>query len=579
MVKPLRAVLALTLALLAGPAAAQGTSSPDLLRGTHEPGRRGGRVVFALRSEPKTLNPVTAVDSASREVIGRLNANIVVIDRHTQKTTSALAKSWHVSPDGRTYTVELRRGLRFSDGHPFDADDVVFTFECYLDERNASPQRDLLMVGGKPILVRKLGPHRVTVEMAQPYAVGDRLFDDFAILPRHRLAKAQQEGRLAEAWGLTTPPSEMAGLGPFRLKEYVPGQRVVLERNPHYWKVDRDGRMLPYLDEIVFLVVPNDDAHVIRFRAGETDLITRLSAENFAVLGREAGASRYRLDDLGPGLEYNFLFFNLNDLPAGKLDAVSRKQSWFRQAAFRRAVSTALDRRGMVRLAYQGRATSLGTHVTPGNKLWVNEALAPPTRSLARAREILASAGFSWNAVGTLLDREGTPVEFTMITNSGNATRVKLATIVEDDLRQIGMRAQLVPLENRALLERVFQTYDYEAAVMALASGDVDPNGEMNVWLSGGPTHLWRLGRPEPGTPWEKEIDDLMRRQLVTLDGPERKRLYDRVQALAAEHLPLIPLVSPNVLVGGKAGLGNLRPAILEHSVLWNADEIFWRGP
>jgi peptide/nickel transport system substrate-binding protein len=371
----------------------------------------------------------------------------------------------------------------------------------------------------------------------------------------------------------------MAGLGPFRLKEYVPGQRVVLERNPHYWKVDRDGRMLPYLDEIVFLVVPNDDAHVVRFRAGETDLITRLSAENFAVLGREAGASRYRLDDLGPGLEYNFLFFNLNDLPAGKLDAVSRKQSWFRQAAFRRAVSTALDRRGMVRLAYQGRATSLGTHVTPGNKLWVNEALAPPSRSLARAREILAKAGFSWNAAGTLLDREGTPVEFTIITNSGNATRVKLATIVEDDLRQIGMRAQLVPLENRALLDRVFQTYDYEAAVMALASGDVDPNGEMNVWLSGGPTHLWRLGRSEPGTPWEKEIDDLMRRHLVTLDGPERKRLYDRVQALAAEHLPLIPLVSPNVLVGAKAGLANLRPAILEHSVLWNADEIFWRVP
>jgi peptide/nickel transport system substrate-binding protein len=190
---------------------------------------------------------------------------------------------------------------------------------------------------------------------------------------------------------------------------------------------------------------------------------------------------------------------------------------------------------------------------------------------------MLAGAGFTWNAEGALLDRRRQPVEFTVVTNAGNATRVKLATIVEDDLRQLGMRAQLVPLENRALLDRVFQTHDYEAAVMALASGDVDPNSEMNVWLTSGATHLWRLAQAGPPAAWEREVDDLMRRQVAVLDPRERKRLYDRVQALAAEHLPLIPLVSPNVLVGAKEGLGNLKPAILDHSLLWNADELFWR--
>jgi len=570
-----RALVAVAVVLRSAAAVAQTAPPADLLRTDHDVGRPGGRLVFALRSEPKTLNPVTAVDSASRDVIGRMTGDLVHIDRQTQRTGPALARSWGASPDGRHYTLELRRGLRFSDGHPMDADDVVFSFACYLDERNGSPQRDLLIVGGKPVAVRKLDAYRVAVDLAQPYAAAERLFDSFAVLPRHLLEKAQQEGRLAQAWGLGTSPAEMAGLGPFRFKSYVPGDRLILERNPHYWKVDPAGRSLPYLDEVVFLLVPSEDAQVIRFKAGETDLISRLNAENFDVLAGEAAPRRYRLEDLGPGLEYTFLFFNLNDLADGK-PAMSAKQAWFREIAFRQAVSAALDRAGMVRLVSRGRGTPLATHVTPGNRLWVNRAVLPPKRSLDRARDLLARAGFSLKD-GALRSAAGAPVEFTIVTNAANAARVQLATIVQDDLRELGMKVQVVPLENRALLDRVFQSHDYEAAVMALASGDVDPNGEINVWLSSGPTHLWHLGQAQPATPWEKEIDEGMRRQLVTLDPQERKRLYDRVQELVAENLPLIPLISPNVLVGAKEGLGNFRPAVLDHYVLWNADELYWR--
>jgi peptide/nickel transport system substrate-binding protein len=563
------------IALFSTPAFAQGPLPAELLRTDHEAGRAGGRLVYALRSEPKTLNPVAAVDVASREVIGRLQADLIHIDRQTQRAAPALAKSWSVSPDGLHYTLVLRRGLRFSDGRPLDADDVVFTFRCYLDERNASPQRDLLVIGGKPVGVRKLDAYRVAFDLAQPYAAAERIFDSLAILPRHLLEKAQEEGRLAAAWGLATPPAEMAGLGPFRLKSYVPGERIVLERNPHYWKVDAAGRTLPYLDELVFLLVPSDDAQVVRFKAGETDVISRLSAPNFALLSAEASKAR-RLQDLGAGLDYAFLFFNLNDVDAAKLPEVARKQAWFKQTAFRQAVSAALDRQGMVRLVYEGRATPLAGHVTPGNRLWLDTALPRPQRSLARARELLGRAGFVTRN-GQLRDAAGTPVTFTIVTNAANAARVQMATIIQDDLREIGMQAQVVPLENRALLDRVLKSHDYDAAVMAVAGGDADPNGEMNVWVSSGPTHLWRVGAPAPMGPWEKEIDDLMERQLVTLDGAARKRLYDRVQQLVADNLPMIPLVSPNVLVGAKSGLGNFRPAILDPQVLWNVDELFWR--
>src|SRR6185436_8339355 len=319
------------------------------------------------------------------DVYGRLNANLIRINRETQKTEPALAKAWSVSKDGLRYTLQLRRGLRFSDGHAFDADDVVFSWQAYLDEKNRSPHRENLMVGGKPIGVKKLDAHTVVFELQQPYAVGERLFDGIAMLPRHLLQKAQDEGKLAEAWGLSVAPTQIAGLGPFRLKAFSPGERVVLERNPNYWKPDRAGQRLPYLDELTFLAVASEDAQVIRFQAGDTDMISRVSAENFAVLAKDEKARGYALQDLGPGLEYTFLFFNLGDLAGKGLDATARRQAWFKDAGFRRAVSAALDRVGLARLASGGRATPLGSHVTPGNKLWVDASLQAPAQSPQRA--------------------------------------------------------------------------------------------------------------------------------------------------------------------------------------------------
>src|ERR1700690_4297860 len=125
------------------------------------PGRAGGKLVIALRSEPKTLNPVLAQDAPSRDVIRCLTADLIHINRGSQKTEPALAKSWTASRDGRQYTLRLRRGLRFSDGQPLDADDVVFSFQVYLDEKIDSPERDLLVVGGKPISVQKIDQYTV----------------------------------------------------------------------------------------------------------------------------------------------------------------------------------------------------------------------------------------------------------------------------------------------------------------------------------------------------------------------------------------------------------------------------------
>jgi len=553
-------------------------TTEELLVTNGQVGRYGGRLVVTQRSEPKTLNPIVAVDSASREVIQRITADLIHINRESQHTEPALAKSWKVSRDGLHYTLNLRRGVRFSDGQPFDADDVLFSFEVYLDEKLHSPQRDLLVVGDAPIAAHKLDTYTVEFHLAKPYAAAERLFDGVAMLPRRSLEKLYREGTLDNAWGLATPADQIAGLGPFRLKKYVPGERLVLERNPYYWKADRSGNREPYLTELDFLFVASQDAQAIRFQAGESDVASGLSAENYAVLQRSRQArGGYRLYDLGPGLEYNFLFFNLNDLSAKGPVEISRKQAWFGDVKFRQAVSAAIDREAIVRLVYQGRGVPLWGHVTPGNKIWLNTALPRPPSSPATARRLLQSAGFSWKGDGSLVDARGMPVEFSIITSAGNSERTQMATMIQNDLSQLGMNIHVLPLEFRALLDRLFQTHDYEACILGLGNSDVDPNPEMNVWLSSGGTHLWNPGQSRPATPWEAEMDSLMHEQLSTLDFSKRKRLYDRVQELVATSLPVICIASPDILVGAKTGLGNFRPTILDHYTLWNVEELYWR--
>jgi peptide/nickel transport system substrate-binding protein len=569
--------LSAVVSVASGPPPAPIGPAEDIQRKNDEIGRYGGRLVVGQRAEPKTLNPVTATDAISREVIGRCNADLISINRLSQKTEPGLAEWWRTSPDGRVFTLHLRKGIRFSDGQPFDADDVVFSFAVYLDESIGSPQRDLLVIDGKPLEVTKLDQYTIRFTLPRSYAAAERLFDGLAMLPKHLLEKQYKAGNFDRAWALSAAPSEIAGLGPFRVKEYAPGQRIVLERNPYYWKADKENHRLPYLDELVFLFVGSEDQQVMRFETGETDLISRLSAENYALLLKDQSRSRWQLADLGPSLEYNFLVFNLNDVDPKKLGAVASKQTWFRDLKFRQAVSLAIDRDSIVKLVYGTRGTPLWGNVGPGNKLWLDSSIPHPQRSLEHARQLLKSAGFSWDSTGQLLDAAGKVVEFSIVTSSSNTQRMKMATLAQDDLKHLGMQVYVVPLDFRAMLDRVFQSFDYEAAIMGLGGGDPDPNPEMNVWLSTGATHIWHLNQAKPATDWEREIDQLMQQQMVTLDYEKRKRLYDRVQQLISENVPFVFLGTPDVLVGAKGQIGNFHPAIVDHYTLWNADELYLR--
>jgi peptide/nickel transport system substrate-binding protein len=532
------------------------------------PGREqpnwGGVLHVAQRAEPKTFNPVSAIDAPSFEVLRRLHSDLITIDRFTQKTVPGLAESWTRSSDGTRYVLKLRKGVRFSDGAPFSADDVVFSWSAYLDE--SSQQRDLLLIDGQPIRVLKKNDLTVEFVLPKPYAVGDRLFDSLAMLPRHRLEASWKAGKLADAWPVSVAPSDVVGLGPFRLKAYTPGEAVVLERNPYYWQTSQGGGMnLPYLDGIEFRLLADEGAQLARFVTGDIDVLNRLSMNAVSYLESRGAV----ITDMGPGLEYNFLCFNLS--PG------SPKLSWFGSREFRLALSAATDREGMARVAFHGRATPIWGNVSPGNRLWYSSRIPRPTRSVPQAKELLRKAGFRWNGNGQLIDAGGARVEFSILVATSSPERMQMATMLQSDFAELGLSVTVAPLESRSVVERVTKTRQFDTAVLGLGGGDADPNSEVNVLLSSGRSHLWNPNQKQPGTAWEAEIDSLMARQMVTLNPAERRKLYDRVQEIVVDQSPMIFLVSPNVVVAQRGNVGNFRPAVMDHFTLWNAGELFLR--
>src|SRR5205085_2496964 len=200
-----------------------------------------------------------------------LYAGIAEFDNATFENYGQLAKSWESSPDGLTWTFHLRRGAAFSDGHPLTSEDVLFSFDvCYDDSLHPSIQ-DLIKIDGKRFEVTAPDSYTVVVKIPKPYALIVPALGSVKIMPKHILERAFRSGGFAAAYSVSTNPDSIVSSGAWRLKQYVPGEKTVLARNPYWFAVDQNGHRLPYLDELVFLIVPDQDAADLKFRGGEVD--------------------------------------------------------------------------------------------------------------------------------------------------------------------------------------------------------------------------------------------------------------------------------------------------------------------
>ena len=530
---------------------------------------RGGTLIATLRSEPPTFNRYSGSTYATALVNDLTQAPLVRINQLTQAVEPWLADRWTRSADGRQYTLHLREDVVFSDGHPFTADDVAFSFNAAYDAKTASVLGDVLKVGEQPLSVSTTSPHEVVVTFPQMYGPGLRLLDNLPIYPKHRLAAALAAGTLATAWRTSTPPNEVAGLGPFVLTRYEPAVRLVFERNPHYWRVDAGGQPLPYLDRIAMEIVPDQNAELLRLQAGQIDLLQDdLRPEDYVPLKREADAGRVRLMDVGTGLDMHVLWFNL-----GPRTSADTHRAWLQRAEFRRGLSHAVDRRLFARTVYLGAAEPSWGLVSPANTVWYSAGADRPDYDPDRARALFASIGLrDRNADGQLESESGAPVRFSVLIVKGVGASEKGAAFLREALARLGVTIDVVALDLSSVVGH-WTAGDYDAIYNFLLT-DPDPAANLDLWLSSGSGHVWNPRQVQPATPWERDIDSVMARQAGTIDPAERRQLFEQVQRTIAEHLPAMSFAIPHVYVATSTRVASFTPALKRPQVLWNADEV-----
>ncbi len=509
---------------------------------------QSGELRFCLRSEPKTFNPILVADDSS-ETIRYLTGGVLVrVNRVTQQVQPELAASWKVSKDGRSITFKLRDRIFFSDGTPFSSADVDYTVKQMMDPAMHSPTGDAFRSGPGDVVTKIASPTEITITFPAPVAGLDRQFDQVAIM------------------SAKSPKKEMAVLGPFYLADHKPGAYVLLNRNPNYWKKDAVGKQLPYLNSIRMEVQANRDIETMKLRRGEIDLINSIDAEFYDKLH---AASPELTHDAGPSLDTEQMWFN--QVPTAPIP--DYKRAWFRSTAFRRAISEAINRNDLCRIAFSGRATPGVGPVSPTNKFWFNSKLKAQPYDPSSALKRLQADGFHQQN-GKLLDRNGNIVEFSIATNAGNKYRERMATMIQQDLGKIGVKVNVVTLDFPSLIERMTQTFNYESVLLGLVNVDLDPNAQMNVWLSSSDNHQWNPKQAKPETAWEAELDKLVRAQAQSMDTNKRKQYFDKVQEIVYEQAPFIYLVNKNAMSAYSTSLTGVTPSTLRPQTFWNAEVI-----
>ncbi len=531
-------------------------------------GKSGGRFTDATFADPKTFNPVLANETSSTDALGPVFDSLVARNPETLEFEGALASSWTTSDDKKTWTFKLRKGVKWNDGQPFTADDVIFSFDVVYDKNIASATRSIITFDGKPLIYTKIDD--MTVALTLPYPIGPFLdLVGITIIPKHKLEPIWKSGGFNTAWALSTPGADIVGTGPFSISKYTPGQSIAYKRNPYYWRVAADGKQQPFLEGGVTQIVPDLNTVLARFKSKESDY-TAVRSQDWVTVKNEEAAGDYKAVDAGPAWGFSYLGFNVN--PANT-KMPEYKRAWFSKKEFRQAISSALNRDNMVTTALRGIGHPLCSPVSVANKLFYDSALQPYKCDPAKASAQLASIGLSTkNAEGILTDSAGHPVEFTLMTNTGNTVNLQICTAIQDDLKKIGVKVIITPVEFNSLVERMRKTFDWEANVLAFTGG-VEPLNGKNIWNSSGMAHVWWPKQDKPATVWEAEIDGIFNAAARETDEAKRKKLYDRWQEVIYDQQPLIMLVTGDSLYAVHNRLTNVRPNALARNVRWNLDE------
>ena len=567
-----------------------------LIRQLPTVGRHGGRFVLSETNNARTFNAMMATETSSTDVTDRLFGFLVDFDNATQQYGPGIAKSWEVAPDGVTWTFHLRKGAAFSDGRPITAEDVLFTFEVAYDKQLHPVYQEMLQVEGKDFTVTAPDAYTIVINTGKPHAgLLDALCPgNLPIIPKHALQESYKNGTFAAAYNVTTPPDKLVTSGAWRLGQYAANEKTVLVRNPYYYAYDQKNQRLPYLDELVFLINPDQDAADLLFRSGGADGIDDVKPENYKWYEENQKKGTFTLYDVGAAQNTHLMWFNLNTVQPpvrgvnpthGKrigepfVDPV--KYAWFNDANFRRAVSMAIDREALIKGVFYGYGEKTWSQMTSSNKEWYSPDLIKPDYNPAEAKKLLAGMGFKdTNGDGVLEDAHGRQVSFMLKTNSSNALRVSMANFIRDDLAKIGVRMTLTPIDFNTLITNLRNDFQYEAILLGFQSSvPPTPFGGQNVWRSSGESHNWFIRQQKPATALEARIDRVLDEMLTTQDRQLQKARWKEIENIVNDQAWFIWLPTQTIKLPVSSRFGNVQPSVMAHRIIWNIERVYVKSP
>lgn len=554
-------------------------SGVDYLQSQAGIGIYGGSLVASTIGEgPKTFNPFNTKDNISAMMSEIMYDGLLTTHPVTGQPIPKLAKSFSVN--GNDYIIHLRRGIKWSDGKPITADDVVFTWQNIIfDGFGNTSTRDSIIIDGKLPTVKKIDDYTVEFKTPQPFAPFIRMLST-PIAPKHIFEPAVKKGKEYFETFLSTniDPKTLVISGAFKLKEYVPAQRVVFERNPNYYMINKNNQKLPYLDKLVYLIVGDINNEVLKFEGGELDTIG-LQGANVARFKELEKHSNFKVYNLGPDTGTMFVSFNLNNRKDknGKYFVDLKMQRWFQDKNFRQAVDYAIDRKNMVLNIANGLAAPLYTAESL-NSIYLNKNLKPYDRNIEKSKDLLKKSDYWWDKKGHLMDKFGNHVEFNLFTNAGNTEREAIGVMVKQDLEDLGMKVNFKPIEFNSLVNKLVNTSDWDIVIMGLTGSPLEPNGGKNVWMSNGTLHMFNQ-RPAGYTkddryPWEKELDYLYTQGALATTFEARKKFYDEYQKIVYEEKPFVYIYSPLRITAIRTKFKNVFPTSLG-GVTYNIEEIY----
>ncbi len=514
----------------------------------------------ATGSDPQTFNPILVTDAVSGELLGDVFESLIRVNPVTTLPEPGLAEKWEITPDQKSITFHLRRDVRWFDGQPLTARDVLFTLKVIYDPKVPNSIRPGMLIDGKPLAAEAPDDYTVVMHLPKPFA--PLLYSiGIPVIPAHILEPVWKAGNFNHWWGINTPPGQIIGDGGFKLTRYVQNQFARFDRNDDYWMRDEAGARLPRLHGKTIQIITDANATYLRYLYGQIDVYSPRAEEVLDVRQKiKTGRLHSRLQEIGIDTGERFFCFNRNPRHYVKNGITNPKLTWFTDPNFLRAVAHLIDKQGIINLVYHGLAVPAVSDVSPENKLFYNPNLKDYDYDPKLAAQILETAGYHM-VDGRRVDPKGNPVEFSLMTGTGSPEADQICVIFKQDLENLGIKVNYQPLEFTTLVEKVDATFDWDCVMMGL-TGTIDPNDGSNFYRSSGNLHMWNPNQKTPATPWEAEIDKLMDEGAAEMDAPKRVPYYWRIQEILHDQLAIIQTVRRKEYYSWTDSLENYQPKV-----------------